>query len=350
MSDLILKVDGVRYEGWKRLQVSRGIEQLAGAFDITCADRWAIQRLPLPILKGKACTVEMGGKTIITGFIDAAAPFYSSRSHDLAIRGRDATGDLVDSSATTKGSGWKGRSLRQIAETLCQPHGIKVLVEPSAAKEANRPFQYQHLQLGETVAEALARLAKIRGVLLMSNGLGQLLMTRAGSTRANTRLVLGQNVLEARGEDSDLDRYHEYRVIAQARESDEFEGQRAQQIGAPVFDTGVRRGRLLIIDPHDATDRSGCQQLAAWNRSTRAAKGAQVTYTVRGWMDGDRPWQPNTLVQVQDPWARFDGDYLIASVDQGMDERGELTTLTTVPPAAYELLPQREINPEADDE
>lgn len=346
MSDLILQVDGQRYDGWKRIQVQRGIEQLSGIFEISCADRWAIQRLPLPVLRGKACTVEIAGKTVITGFIDSAAPYYSARGHELVISGRDATGDLVDSSARTDGGGWVGRSLKQIAEGLCRPHGIKVIVDASAAKDADKVFLYQHLQIGETCAEALGRLARIRGVLLVSDGLGSLVITRAGKTRASTRLVLGQNILEARGEDSDMDRFHEYRVIAQAREDDNHTGAIAQQIGAAVYDTGVRKGRFLIIDPHDATDRAGCQQLAAWNRSTRAARGAQVRYTVRHWLDGSGPWQPNSIVSVDDPWARFNGDYLVATVTLTLDEQGERANLAVVPPASYELLPQRELNPE----
>lgn len=350
MSTVILQVDGQRFEGWKSVNIQRGIEQLAGAFELTCADRWALQGQPLPVLKGKRCLVTIDGVTVIDGWIDGAPPRYSARGHDLIIRGRDATADLVDSCATTDGGGWVGRSLRQIAVSLAKPFGITVTVDAVAAKDADQPFLYQHLQIGETIGEALGRLARIRGVLLISDARGGLLITRAGNGRARTMLRLGDNVLEATGDDSDIERFNEYRVIGQARETDLNPGATAQQIGKSVFDNSIRRGRLLIIDPVDAADIRGCSQLAAWTRSNRRARAERVTYTVRGWIDGGRPWQPNTLVHVQDEWARFNGEYLIAAVTHTLDQRGELSSIEVVPPAAYELQPQVEIDPEAEDE
>jgi len=350
MSTVRLDVDGQLYEGWKTINIQRGVEQMAGAFELVCADRWALQGQSLPILKGKSCRVSIDDVIVIDGWIDAAAPRYSARGHDLVIRGRDATCDLVDSSATADGGGWKGRSLRQIAVDLCKRHGITVSVDPAVAREADQPFLYQHLQIGETVFEALSRLARIRGVLLISDTQRGLRITRAGTGLAITPLVLGDNVLEADGEDSDLERYAEYRVIGQARETDYNAGATAQQIGRSAFDRSIRRGRLLIIDPMDATDARGCSQLAAWTAANRRARGERVTYTVRGWLDGSRPWAPSTLVRVVDPWARFDGEYLIAAVTYTLDQDGERTRLEVVPRAAYDLQPQREIDPEADDE
>lgn len=348
MTTLTLSVGGNRLEGWKSVTVSRGIEQLAGSYEVTCADRWALDTPPQqpPPLKGQPARVQIAGVDIITGHINRAAPNYRARQHDLIIAGRDAAGDLVDSCARTDGSGWVGRSLKQIAVSLVQPFGIKIKVDASAGRDADTPFLHQHLQIGETIHEALMRLARIRGLLLISDGLGNLVITRTGSGRASTALVLGENVLEADAEESDEERFNEYRVIGQARESDDNAGARAQQIGETVFDPAVRKGRLLIIDPQDAADIGACRQLASWTRSVRAARGARVTYTVHGWLDGDRPWQHNTLVQVRDAWARFDGEYLIAAVRNTLDSQGELTRISVVPPDAYKLLPQREVDPE----
>jgi prophage tail gpP-like protein len=348
MSHITLDVAGVRYAGWKEVSVQRGLEQLAGAFSLTCADRWALRGLPLPELKGQRCTVSIENTPVIDGWIDAAPPRYNARSHDLLVNGRDATGDLVDSCARVDGAGWLNRSLRQIAVDLLAPFGIRLVVDASVAKVVDRPFQYQRLQIGETVFEALSRLARIRGVLLMSDARGGLVICRAGRQRASTQLVLGVNLLEAYTESSDAERFAEYRVVGQARETDDYEGESAQQIGRTVRDPMIRRGRLLIIDPVDATDIGGCEQLAAWTKALRAAQAQRVTYVVRGWMDGARPWQPNTLVQVEDPFARFDGEYLIASVEYSLDSRGELATLGVLPPDAYTLPEIGERQPEDD--
>lgn len=348
MSRLELKIGAVRYEGWKSVSITRGIEQLAGCFDITCADRWAVQGLPLPKLRGESCSVLMDGVPVITGFIDDAPPSYSARGHELTVRGRDATGDLVDSCATSDGQGWQGRSLRQIAQALCQPFGIPVVVSAAAARDAALPFQHQHIQMGETIHEALARLARIRGLLLTSDGLGSLVITGAGTQRCSTPLVLGRNILEASAEASDRERFRTYRVVAQSRESD-FDGpSTSQQVLAEATDLSVRAGRLLIIDPVDAADAGAARQLAAWKCALHSARGNRIDYTVRGWMDGKAPWMPNRLVTVEDAWARFSGEYLVSAVTSTFDDRGELSTLTVVPPDAYALLKTREVDPDAE--
>lgn len=348
MSALTLLVDNQRYEGWKRVTVRGGIRQMAGAFELVCADRWAIQKLPLPILKNKPCSVLIDGTPVITGHIDAAPPRYSARGHELVIRGRDATGDLVDSCADLDGEGSMGQSLRSIAQMLCKPFGIKVSVDPAVQADADARFEYQHLQIGETVQESLLRLARIRGLLLVSDSVGGLHITRAGSTRANTPLVLGDNILEADADDDCSGRFRTYRVLAQDRESGTKGPDSSQQILAEATDKGARAPRLLIIDPTEACDDAGAQQLAAWSCAQRRAEGEGVRYTVRGWLDGKRPWRWNTIVSVNDPWARFNGDFLIADVTYTLDkEGGELAVLDVVPPDAYKPLKVQESDPTA---
>jgi prophage tail gpP-like protein len=346
MSTLTLSVGGHRLEGWLQVEISRGIEQLAGIFEIRCADRWALRGQPLPELKNQACEVLIDGEVVIRGHVDGAAPTYSARGHELVVRGRDATGDLVDVSATTDGEGWVGRSLTQIAEDLCSPLGIAVSIDAAVAADAGEPFRYQQLQIGETCHAALARLARLRGCLLISDGLGGLQITRAGTGRAATPLVLGRNVLAATAEDSCADRFRTYRVLGQDREDDR-NADTAQQIRAEATDLGARAGRLLIIDPVDPCNAADARRLAEWTSAMRAAQAQRVRYTVRGWLDGAKPWQPNQRVVVQDPWARFDGEYLLAGITHRLSDAGEITQLDVVPPKAYELIKQREVDPDA---
>ena len=120
MSNLVLKVGGQRYWGWKEITVNRGIEQMAGSFELLASDRWAIGKAASPIQPGQECAIEIDGFTVITGYIDEVEPSHDAGNHELVIRGRDRSADLVDCVAESDGREWNGRTLTQIATDLCK--------------------------------------------------------------------------------------------------------------------------------------------------------------------------------------------------------------------------------------
>ena len=151
MPDVRLKVAGSEYGGWKRIRISRSIEQLAGSFDLAVSELWPGQDYERRILAGDACSVLVDGQALVTGYVDDVSIAHGSTRHEVGVSGRDATGDLVDCSAI-KGSGqWASRTLEQIATELCKPFGIKVRAEVNTGKA----FNGFALQEGETVFEAL---------------------------------------------------------------------------------------------------------------------------------------------------------------------------------------------------
>jgi prophage tail gpP-like protein len=361
MSTVTLKIGAEVFGGWKSQDINTGIEQLAGSFEFTCADRWALQGLALPILPGQACSVEIDGTPVITGFIDACNPEYGKDDHSLRISGRDATGDLVDSAAQVDGQGWRGRTLEQIAKDLCKPFGIKVVVDANIGKAYRssifakkhkggnpfggfrNPFACQQINPGETVFEVLSRAAKLRSALLISDGLGNLLITTTGSANAVRSLVLGEDILEAKTTNSFAERFHTYKVYGQANELFNENPMQAQQLLGTAIDPEIRNGRVTVIDPTDQIDAATAKQLAVWTKQNRIARAVRSEITVRGWKDGAKPWRHNTLVRVKDKFSRLDGDYLIACVNFKLDDRGgELTKLTVTPPAAYIPQPAKE--------
>ncbi|WP_407230669.1 hypothetical protein [Escherichia coli] len=116
-------------------------------------------------------------------------------------------GDLVDCSAVHQGSQWRNRTLAQIAADLCAPFGISVRWQVNDVT-AEKPFASFTLENSETVADALTRAARHRGVLVTSNAAGELVFTQAGSKQTDT-LVLGENLLEAIYNDDHRMRYSE---------------------------------------------------------------------------------------------------------------------------------------------
>lgn len=329
---LALTVGGAIYREWKEVTVTRGIEQLSGSFELVCADRWAIHGQPLPSLRGQRCGVSLAASQVIAGYIDGVEPSYSPTDHSLTIRGRDATCDLVDCAALVDGQGWRDTSLLRMAQDLCKPFGIRV----SADVPKDTPFRSGRISPGETIGEVLARAAAVAGCLLVADGVGGLRITKAGSGRASTRLRRGVNIIGGGGLEDDSQRFAEYRVIGQGSESESEASEISQQILASSHDKGVRKGRITVIQVSDDLDGDKARQVANWAAASALARSKRAEVMVRGWLDGDRPWMPNSLVTITDDWLRLDGEYLIAQVSNRLNDRdGKSTVLSVTPREAY---------------
>lgn len=338
MSDLVLTVAGQRYSGWTALRISRGITQMSGGFELTVTERFDGTTTLRPLRPGQPGTVSIDGVAVIAGNIDAVAPNYDAATHTLTLSGRDATGDLVDCAALHPSGGWHGRTLAQIATELAAPFKVPVQVQT----DVGGPFPRWRIEPGETVMETLDRMARYRGVLLMSDGLGHLLITQPGTAQAPAALVLGDNVLAAHGRASLQERFSRYIVRGQQDGSDEVSGAAAAGPAGSVDDPAVPRYRPTVIVAEDQANLSACALRAQWQRAVRAARASEIVYTVAGWRANGALWQPNTLVTIRDAFMGLDETRLISNVEFSLDDSGEQTQLTVVGRHAYDpiALPQ----------
>ncbi|WP_424682911.1 phage baseplate assembly protein [Frateuria sp. YIM B11624] len=342
MSDLVLTVDGQRYAGWQSLRLSRGVEQVAGGFELTVTERFDGLSKPRPIRKGQKCSVSIDGQRIIQGWIDVVAPDYDAETHTLGVSGRDATGDLVDCAAICKAGTYHNRTLAQIAQDLAAPFKVPVIVRTNVGA----PFAEWRIEPGETVMENLERAARYRGVLLMSDGQGNLVITQPAELKAPAALELGKNILKANGHSSQQQRFAEYIVKAQQAGTDLMFGDEAAAPSGTALDTAIARYRPTIILAEDQANAGTCKTRALWQRTVAAARSDQVVYTVVGWLANGQLWQPNALVDVRDRFLDIDETRLISQVDFTLDEQGERTELTVVGRHAYDPIKLPEPEPD----
>jgi len=325
--DMVLHVNNSDYVGWEDIRVTRSMEQVAGSFKLQSTDQKDIK-------SGDACRVSIGDTTIIKGFVDDRAVEYDSESHQISISGRDATADLVDCTAIPVQI--KGNTILQIAQTLCKPFPF---VTVSSHTDVGAPFLNINAEVGQSPFEVLSMLAAHRGLILMSDGAGGLLITKPSETRAGGALVYGKNILSCRASSSMRDRYKNYSMVYQSQESSFNFGGNAQQMIAKSTDPGVTRYRPFSIYANDATD---LQKHADFERNIRAGKSNRLTYTVSGWhSDGKNLWAPNTVVSVTDPKQApqlLNTELLIASVTYVENSEGRKTELTVLPKSAFDVL------------
>ena len=369
-----LEVNGVRYEGWKQVRIRHSIEQLAGAFSLGITDRWPGQTDSWAIPAGAACTVKIGQDVMITGYVDIPKVKLSPTEHDINVEGRDRTGDLVDCSAPPRE--WVGLPFEQIAVDLCAPFGIEInaqLETGPGGYKAKKPGKgkAKHAKAGkgggllprkasnsgETVHKLLEKLAKIQGVLLVSDRVGGLMITRAGlNGRCTDVLEFGGNLKEIEFEQSFANLYSEITVKGQTHGATGGTtgvvsgAQRVKAVatvkraavapGTTVRNASIQRYRPLIIIAEDQADAKRCADRAQWEAGTREAKSKKLTCKVQGWRQSDGTlWTINTLVRLKCPYVREDEDMLVSAVEYSLDiTGGTVATLTLYSPQAFDVL------------
>ena len=357
---VILRIGGKIYDSWDEISISRSIETLASGFSISMADRWRQTVDVWPLTPGKQLRVNIGDKPVINGFIDTLNASVDETSRSLDISGRSKTADLVDCSAIGTAE-LKDVTLEDIAKHFAtELFGIKVIVETDIGEK----FKTWTINQGETVFETLHRAAKVRGVLLLTDTDGNLVITNRASNEAQlpsvsslqasfdfvaaaasklgikssgVDLIQGENVLSA-SVDYDLsDRFSDYLVVGQQPGSDEFSGAKANQVEAASKDTGVPRFRPMKTVAESNVDQKAAQKRANWEASLRAARSTDINVRVQGWLEkpGGELWEPNKLVRCEIPFIGIEGTLLIASVTYSKGADGTFTDLKLTRSDAY---------------
>jgi prophage tail gpP-like protein len=333
-----LKVGGLQFDGWTTVSVSKGIRNPAGGFSLSYAEKASAKGEPLKIRTGEACEVLIGGETVITGWIDAGRPEFDPESRGLMVAGRDRTADLVDCSALNSPGSWANRTLIQIASDLVAPFGLTVV----ARTDVGAAFRRFSLQQGETVWDALERLARFRGFLVVPTTAGQIEFITPGRRRAGFTLRQ-PDMLSASAEHDVGDRFSLYVVKGQSAGDDESNGRAAAGPKAEVTDPAIKRYRPTLILAEEQATLASLQARAGWEANVRAAAGRRMEATVQGWRDPSGAlWSADLIVPVEAPWLGVMGDMLIADVTFELGESGSTTSLTLSPPDAYRPEPSTE--------
>lgn len=349
VAGLHLIVNGRRYTGWKSIRVTRSMETIAGSFALEVSDRWGAQEEPWPILEEDACSVELDGQVVISGYIDSRDMSIGDSDLRLSYTGRDRAAALVDCAAVAEGAAvtgkpasakWTYRNIDVLAfaRELAAPFGVGVslqagLVLSKVAKLVVNP--------GDTAFEALSSAAARAGVLAISDTRGGIAITRAGPARAAS-LVQGVNVKSASVSYNASSRFRRYLIASQVPGTDEASGE-ATNVIAEAVDLGVRRAdRVTLIRPDKGYNTADARRRADWEARTRAARAEQVTVTVQGWRQPGRLelWAINETTTAAIPRIGINGDLVISQVEFSIDDRGgRETQLSLVRPDAFEPEP-----------
>ena len=290
----------------------------------------------LPVPRRARCELRIDAETAITGHVDVSSGKHDDRTHDVTAEGRDATGDLVDCAAIHKTGQWEGRTVLQIAQDLAKPFGVPVRADVNVG----RPLPRFALELAETAFEAIRRACRFRGILPTTDGLGNLVLTRAGARRSETRLVVGRNVDVVSWKHDDKERFSEYIAVSQGLGGDEIFGEDAADQRAIVKDASVGRYRPTMLQVDEEASLGTLKDHATWMRNVAYGKSEEFTVHWTGWKDEQGVlWRPNTIVHFVDEFIGVAGEYCISGVRYTLAEKEYSCEFDIVPRETYDLGP-----------
>lgn len=341
--DVELVLSGRAFAGWKSLRVTRSIESGSGSFEFDVSERYALEPELRAIRPGEPAVIRIGTDTLITGYVDEVSVAIDGDSHGIAVRGRDRVADLIDCAPDIEPAAqWQNYSLLELAKLLAKPFGIAV----RSNVDLGARFELVAMSAGQRVWDLIEQQARYRQALAISDGLGGLLFTRAGTRRLGTSIVEGENMLRGTATYSDLERYSHYVVKGQGLDLGGNVGALAGKAVGRATDRKLvlaKRHRPLLLVADKVVDSQRCIQRAQWEALTRAARGARAEVDVAGWREGGGElWPLNCLVGLRSPTLGLAEDFLIASVAYSLDEGGAITSLSLVRRDAFTLAPEPE--------
>ena len=358
---VIVRINNEIYDAWEGISIARSIEHITSGFSISLTDRWRDSKDNWPIKPGEQLKINIGKDPVLNGYIDELNVSVSKDDRTIEAMGRDKTGDIVDCSVVGSVE-LKNVTIEDIAiKFVKELFGINVIVEAHLGDK----FKTWTIEQGETVAETLHRAAKLRGLLIVSDTDGNLVITnRAGvniadipsvkfltkdfdfaalaSQKQNIRkatadLLQGFNVLAASARFDNSNRFSDYLVKGQAKGSDNFFGKKVTEIQATAKDLGINRFRPLTILAEGSVDKNTAQLRANWEATNRAADAVEVSITVQGWREqpGGNLWTPNSLVTCNVPFIGVEAELLISDVNYIKNASGTFTEISLTRPDAY---------------
>jgi prophage tail gpP-like protein len=379
---MVLKVGGLVLSRWVSGQVSRNLRDIAGSFTFQYRDSgrealsFDLDLDPFPrfptVLAGQACQVLIDGTPVLTGWIDEVDASWSGSSLSCQITGRDKTGDLVDCAAAPNGPvEWRNLNTLQIAQRICAPFGIAV----RADVDVGLSFPVFGIDADELALSATEKAARQTALLVMSDGVGGLLLTRGGNSRAPAPLTRPGNIQDGGRKSSFAERFSDYYVKGQTNRSvirhhqvplmthgyapdglvfpielstdaTTTESVSAVMTGHAV-DPEITRYRPTVRMVKTQSGAATVQQQADWGLRVAKGMGETLNYTVLDWRAGSAGglWLPNSLSKVTDPYAGIDKDMLISGVTYQFDESGAVTKLELAGRTAFDRIDEPADNP-----
>lgn len=356
----VLRVGEAWFADVVSASVTRDLEELCSGFELEVLDTartraalpgwWRAADEAAPLAPGQRVEIQLDGEVVLKGWIDRVSVSYAANALAVRIAGRDLAADLVDCAAAPLGPAeFAGLLLPDLCARLCAPFGLTVRAEVPCAPA----FPRFGVDVAETCLSAMEKAARQRAVLLVSDGVGGIVVTRGGQGRAPAPLRFGEGIHAMEANFDWTERFGLYLVKGQARggparppldrTANPLTAAGPAARPAPAAPAGNRPAVVMTgraEDPAVTRYRPSVEQAksqgggasvaeqAQWRMRTARARSESLTVTVADWRAGDedRLWRANERVLVDDPLSGASAELLVAAVTWRWSERDGATT------------------------
>lgn len=330
------------FEDWESIWVQLIYNDSFSYFRFTAAERDPIFFKPgqpnyFPLSKnlqfkpGDKCVIKLAGQVAISGYIETRQVAYDANQHGVMLIGKSNTAAAAASSVDTKTGNFDGKHVKQIADEVVAPYGVKVR---TIGNVDLTPFKRLQCERGELCWDFLERIARFRGIMMGSDPQGNFLLIGKHSSPIANELIEGQNILSCNCTITHLNAKTEYQVDGQKT----GEGTDASEQTAKAKSDIPNLPKSKLITPYElqTDERKELQTRADYEKLWRDGSTIGATIVVQGWTkDGTSLWQPGEQVVVRSPMAMLNRELKIQTATFTQDSRsGSLTTLDLVNPEA----------------
>lgn len=347
MSEILIEVNGKKYQGFTNAECACGVESMARKFRFKTTAKSVSQN---DLKAQDAVKIYIDGNKFLTGKIERLRISYDATNHDIEVSGRDKIGDLIDSSIVQKE--YAQRDFVSLLKAVLKDNGYSDIGIVDNVGKISRIHLEEgetvKTEKGETIAEFLDRYAQKVQVLLFSDEDGDLTISREGDQQA-IGAILSQignsnsNVLSASIDLDMTERYRYIEIFAQSG-NDSFSISSVDQ-SATAIDDEVIYPRRKRITQGTASKTLTLSDWAKWNVVIRKAKGSRYQCRLQDfYAAGKLLWEMNTLAMVKDERCQIDGQFLIQGLTFTKTNQGTFTDLSIVNRGSFSLLNQKLTN------
>lgn len=336
---MILKIKGKVVDYWNDFKLSLKYDSVASAFTFNFyLDPQNKNLVELShVGHYHHCTVEHNGELIVSGRLISHGFADNSNKQLISIGGYSMPGTLEDCQIPPSIYPLQsdGLTLRQIANKLVAPFGIKIVVDSSVAKAMDSVYEVSAAEPTETIKAYLATLASQRNIILSHDASGNLLFTKVKTNQKPVadfgKGLTGTNyTLTYNGQGM-------HTQITAMKQADENGGNAGEfTIKNPLLsESEIFRPKVIIQDSGNDISTEAVAKTAL----AEELKNIGLTITTDRWegLDG-KLLKPNSLISIlnEDLYIFKKSNFFIESIDYEGDNKSMTSTIKAVLPSVYD--------------
>lgn len=357
-SEIVIIADGIPYQDFTNIEVTKSIEDFAGKFHFQSTDPNQINQRAVfaryPLREGMSVQIQVHGQQVLDGYIERLSIKYNAERHNIKIVGRERTMDLCDSTIKDEiDTDTKGMTLKKLIENTLLKYDlpqIKVIDDNNL-----KPFDGNEgikNEVGSTVFDALEKYAQHKQVLLTVNEDGNIVLLRSPIKTYKTVISLLGNspaiILDGNIVYDTSKRFYKYIGLTQQNPTNNLSSNfvdtkkiSGSDKSPEIIDDDIaRKSRRYYFQPGAMSKDETLKQRTQWEANFRKSQGNQWNYILQGHLakDDNKVWLPGYLVRVQDDFTARQAVLFISGVTYTYNlAEGSKTALKLLTQKAFSL-------------